>query len=114
MKSTKVELANSLANAVGFNGLKDRESVIDAKNLKQAMPYTKKMVQEIVQIFNKQLIRSKKLRSGIIDSPFDCIKLLRCILRDREISMGVFTRKQGKRVQGKMASVYTYQLLGAC
>ena len=95
MKSTKVELANSLANAVGFNGLKDRESVIDAKNLKQAMPYTKKMVQETVQIFNKQLIRSKKLRSGTIDSPFDCIKLLRS-KRQRNLNGGLY-KKTGEK-----------------
>ena len=108
----KIQLADQLSKAVGFQGLNDRESIVDRGQLEKAIPAAKKLILDILQEFKRGEIRTKNLRMGTISSPLDCIKLLRSVLRSSEISMGVATIKRPKRIKGKSASIYTYRLLG--
>ena len=108
----KVHLEDQLTKVLGFTGLDDRKNIIDRNNLKKAIPLTRSMIADILKEFTRDEIRSKKLRQGKISSPLDCIKLLRSILRSKDISMGVSTIKTGKRINGKPTSVYKYKLLG--
>ena len=108
----KIQLADQLSKAVGFNGLSDRNSIIDRGQLEKAIPTAKTLISDVLREFKRDEIRCKGLREGKIDTALDCIKLLRTVLRCNEVSMGVATIKRAKRVNGKSASIYTYRLLG--
>ena len=108
----KIQLADQLSKAVGFNGLGDRESIVDREQLEKAIPTAKTLISDVLREFKRDEIRSKNLRMGTISSPLDCIKLLRTVLRSSDICMGVATIKRAKRIKGKCASIYTYRLLG--
>ena len=114
MKTTnkKRHLAEQLTRIIGFQGLNDRKNIVDRNNLRNAIPLTRSIIADILKEFTRDEIRSRKLRKGKIESPLDCIKLLRTILRSRDISMGVSTIKTRKQINGKPTSVYKYKLLG--
>ena len=112
MKSScaeKVQLADQFARALGFTGLDDRLSVIGKPELTAAMSDIMKFHEMLVRHFRKTI--TKRLRSRV-GEPNDAVALLRCILRDRDIDMGLVTRKYNKRIKGRQTAVYKYHLLG--
>ena len=112
MKSScaeKVQLADQFARALGFTGLDDRLSVIGKPELVRSMSDIMKFHDLLVRHFRKTI--TKRLRSKV-GVPNDCVALLRCVLRDRDIDMGLVTRKYNRRVKGKQTAVYKYHLLG--
>ena len=109
-KSTnKVDLANQCVRHMGFAGLNDRKTTIGKDDLVSALPNIEVLHTQLVEYFKRHL--TKRLRKGI-EEPNDCIALLRSILRDRDIDMGVSTRKYNRRVCGKQTAVFQYRLLG--
>jgi len=112
MKSScadKVRLADQFARALGFTGLDDRQSVIGKPELTAAMSDIMKFHEMLVRHFRKTI--TKRLRSKV-GEPNDAVALLRCILRDRDIDMGLVTRKYNRRIKGRQTAVYKYHLLG--
>ena len=105
----KVRLADQFARALGFTGLDDRQSVIGKPDLTAAMSDIMKFHEMLVRHFRKTI--TKRLRSRV-GEPNDAVALLRCILRDRDIDMGLVTRKYNRRVKGKQTAIYKYHLLG--
>ena len=105
----KVQLADQFARALGFTGLDDRLSVIGKPELTAAISDIMKFHEMLVRHFRKTI--TKRLRSKV-GEPNDCVALLRCILRDRDIDMGVMTRKYNRRVNGRQTAIYKYHLLG--
>ena len=112
MKSScaeKVQLADQFARALGFTGLDDRLSVIGKPELTAAISDIMKFHEMLVRHVRKTI--TKRLRSRV-DVPNDAVALLRCILRDRDIDMGLATRKYNRRIKGRQTAVYKYHLLG--
>lgn len=112
MKSScaeKVRLADQFARALGFTGLDDRQSIIGKPELVAALSDIVSFHDLLIKHFRKTI--TKRLRSRV-DDPYDVIALLRCILRDRDIDMGLVTRKYNRRVKGKQTAIYKYHLLG--
>ena len=112
MKSScaeKVQLADQFARALGFTGLQDRQTIVGKPQLVAAMSDIMKFHEMLVRHFRKTI--TKRLRSRV-GEPNDAVALLRCILRDRDIDMGVMTRKYNRRINGKQTAVYKYHLLG--
>jgi hypothetical protein len=109
-KSTfKLKLADQCVRHMGFAGLNDRDTTIGKVDLVSALPNIEVLHAQLVQYFKRHL--TKRLRKGIVE-PNDCIALLRSILRDRDIDMGVSTRKYNRRLSGKQTAVFQYRLLG--
>ena len=112
MKSScaeKVRLADQFARALGFNGLDDRQSIIGKPDLVAGMSDIVRFHEMLVRHFRKTI--TKRLRSKV-GEPNDCVALLRCILRDESIDMGLVTRKYNRRIKGRQTAIYKYHLLG--
>ena len=112
MKSScaeKVQLADQFARALGFTGLDDRLSVIGKPELVAALSDIVSFHDLLIKHFRKTI--TKRLRSKV-GVPNDCVALLRCVLRDRDIDMGLVTRKYNRRIKGRQTAIYKYHLLG--
>ena len=105
----KVQLADEYVRALGFTGLDDRLSVIGKPELTAALSDIDRFHDLLIKHFRKSI--TKRLRSRV-DDPYDVIALLRCVLRDRDIDMGISTRKYNRRVNGRQTAIFQYRLLG--
>ena len=106
----KMEMANRFAKTLGFTeGLSDKRE-IGKDELIDALASARALHPEIVELF-KSCVQGKRLRKGIFEHS-DSIRLLRSVLRDPAVNMGVYTRKLNNWVNGKQKAVFRYTLLG--
>ena len=107
--SRKRQLCEELAKTIGFASLDDTKTVVGKDGLAKGLPFTKEVFAEILAHFKSLL--GKKLRQRGVESPRDVIRVLRSMVRDKEIRQGVSLSRRNVRRGGKQVSLYSYQLL---
>lgn len=85
MKQLNPDLANTIVQTVGWNSIKDTESIVTKKNVESALQFfDKEMLTRIEQTYKNDV--KKRIRKGIT-TPRAFMTLLRRVLKRHKVSV---------------------------